>query len=46
MGDQNSAAFLECITELTVINQRGICMDVDDCLVDPNHRTACDALND
>lgn len=46
MGDQAGDVFLECIRELTVANQRGICMDVDDCLVDPDHRTACDELND
>ena len=45
-GDQSSDVFLECIVELTVANQRGICMDADDCHVDPDHRTACDALND
>ena len=46
MGDQASDVFRECIRELTVANQRGICMDVDDCFVDPDHRTACDELND
>ncbi len=45
-GDQASPVFLDCIRQLSVADQRGLCRDVDDCCVDAQAPTVCDALND
>lgn len=49
-GNQESAAFQECITHLTVANQRGFCMSLGPgqiCPTDPTtgYRSVCDIKN-
>lgn len=47
VGDVSSAEFWDCVHQLGVADQRGLCMlpeECDDCRDDPGHQDACEEL--